>query len=295
MKNFNFKNNAKSNGQGAILMRAFSLILLLAAAALPYEAKAIGSDNEVSNDVTTYDLKLGDVAVTSENCNDIQFGQSRGKASYDAETNTLTLDGVSAMKKVLYSGIDGLKIKIKNSVRFSAGDGRVIVWQLNANTVIDGSDAERLNMSTLSVGENAEVAFRNFNDLTASAIRGVSGEAGEKLVFDNCNVKIILTLTNIASVTFENCGLPDGLTFDKDKHGIVTEEGNFVNAFHIRVYKEYDLWVCGERVTTKNYRDLSKVLGVKEGNIYFELDMGVLYLYSGCKIETPDGVPAIRL
>lgn len=294
MKNFNFKNNAKSNGQGAILMRAFSLILLLAAAALPYEAKAIGSDNEVSNDVTTYDLKLGDVAVTSENCNDIQFGQSRGKASYDAETNTLTLDGVSAMKKVLYSGIDGLKIKIKNRVRFSAGDGSVIVWQLNANTVIDGSDAERLNMSTLSVGENAEVVFRNFNYLTASAIRGVSGEAGEKLVFENCNVKIVLTLTNIASVTFENCGLPDGLTFDKDKHGIVYEGGDFVNGFRINVYKEYDLWVCGDRVTTKNYIDLSKVPGVKEGNIYFELDMGVLYLYSGCKIETPDGVPAIR-
>ena len=294
MKNFNFKNNAKSNGQGAILMRAFSLILLLAAAALPYEAKAIGSDNEVSNDVTTYDLKLGDVAVTSENCNDIQFGQSRGKASYDAETNTLTLDSVVAIKKVLYSGIDGLKIKIKNIVRFDAENGSVIVWQLNANTVIDGSEAESLNMLTLSVGENAEVVFRNFNDLCASAIRGVSGEVGEKLVFENSNVEIVLTLTNIASVTFENCGLPDGLTFDKDKHGIVYEGGDFVNGYHIRVYKEYDLWVCGERVTTKNYKDLSKVPGVKEGNIYFNLDREMLYLSSGCKIETPEGVPAIR-
>ena len=292
MNKFYLKNKEKSNAFHAASKRALLLMVLVAAAFLPEETKAAVAGSEVSNDVVTYDLKLGDVAVTSENCNDIQFEQHWGKASYDAETKTLTLDSLLAMKKVLYSGIDGLKIKIKHDVTIQGG-GSYIVLQLNANTVIDGSEAECLNMSTLSVGENTEVVFRNFNDFTASSIRGVSGEAGEKLVFDNCNADIITTLTNIASVTFENCGLPDGWSFDESRHGVVYGDGDFAEYFRIKVNKEYDLWVCGERVTTKNYSDLSKVPGVKEGYISFDGDNNVLYM-AGCKIETPDGVPAIR-
>lgn len=277
----------------AAFKRMLLLMVLIAAAFLPKEAKAVSSGNAVSNDVVTYDLKLGDVAVTSENCNDIQFGQLCGTASYDAATKTLTLDSVKSKKKVFYSGIDGLKVKIKVFAVFFMEDGSATSIELKGNTVFDGNEADYLNMSTLSIGENTEVKFYNFNTMYASSMRGVSGEAGEKLVFENCYAEIAGTIINIASMTFDNCFLVNGVHFDEAKHEVVNTDGSLCDGFNIEMYEEYDLWVCGERVTKKNCYDLSKVPGFKKGIIYYNGSVNELRL-SGCTIEAPEGVPAIR-
>ena len=286
MKNFSFKNKVKSNGPGAILMRAFSLILLFAAAVLPENAKAAEIGGAVSNDVVTYDLKLGDVAVTSENCNDIQIGQSSGTANYDAGTKTLTLDGIKTSNYKIYSKIDGLTIKIKGLNFISSID-------LEANTVIDCSEDANLDFTSLRIGERTEVVMRNFQWVYCTNIHGVSGEAGEKLVFENSRVTVQGSISQIASVTFVKCALSDGVVFDEAKHAIVNNNGDVAEEFAIEKCDIYDLWICGVQVTSLNCNKLSSLPGVKQGDIYYNQWSNSIEMQN-CRIESPEGIPAIR-
>ena len=292
MNNFYLKNKEKSNAFHAAFKRALLLMVLVAAAFLPEETKAAVAGSEVSNDVVTYDLKLGDVVVTSENCNDLQFGQSSGTANYDAGTKTLTLDGIGTSNHTIYSKIDGLTIKIKGAVIFSSSK-TINSLDLEANTVIDGSEDNYFAFQSLRIGERSEVVFRNFNDFTASSIRGVSGEAGEKLVFENCKVAVEGSISQIASMTFVKCALHGDVAFDEAKHAVANYNGDVAEFFIIEKCDVYDLWICGVQVTSLNSNDLSVLPGVKQGSIYYS-ELGNVLEVLDCRIESPEGIPAIR-
>ena len=313
MKNFNFKNNAKLAGHGAFLMRAFSLIFLLAAFC-PKETKAAAAFNKVqsagsavSNSVVTYDLQLCDVVVTSENCKDIQFGQEAGKASYDPETKTLLLDNISReiddeikSHRILINKIDGLTIKIKGTVwtgaRMPLTSGEEFcTFELDANTVIESVGTSYLVLCGLGIGENTEVVFRNIEYvqcLTDYGIRGVSGEAGEKLVLEHAAMYVYNSITNIASLELRNSELESGKTFDSQKHAVVSD-GEIAIGVRFNLLEEYDLWVAGNKVNIKNSTDLSQLPGVNCQSLRYDRAEKALYLEK-CTIEASEGEPAIR-
>ena len=292
MNNFYLKNNVNLTWHGAWLMRMLSLILLLAAVVVPTEAKVAAAGSEVSNEVVTYDLKLCNVVVTSENCNDIQFGQERGTASYDAETKTLTIDSVYVLSGKLYSEIDGLKIKIKGNVIWGINNSSISI-QLRANTIIDGSESTYFSFEMLSIGNNTEVVLRNFDNARCNYIYGASDVANIKLVVENSNLKVANLLTRIVSLTLNNCELPEGVVFNEARYTVLSENGEFVPGFAITKPKEYDLWICGVRVTNKNMNDLSKLPGVTKGAISYDEAENALILKQ-CSIESPEGVSVIR-
>ena len=313
MKNFSFKNKVKSNGPGAILMCALSLFFLLAVVC-PKETKAAAAFNKaqsagsaVSNSVVTYDLQLCDVVVTSENCNDIQFGQESGTASYDPDTKTLTLEDVSReisddikSHRILINKIDGLTIKIKGFVWTGArsdltSSEQFCTFELDANTVIESVGTSYLTICGVGIGKNTEVVFRNIENvqcLTEYGIRGVSGEDGEKLVLEHAGIYVSNSITNIASLELRNSELESGKTFDSQKHAVVCD-GEIANKIWFNVLEEYDLWVAGNRVNIKNCNALSHLPGVKSDSVWYDRYNKTLHLQK-CTIEAPQGEPAIR-
>lgn len=68
-----------------------------------------------------FDLWLGDTQVTADNCEEIP-SVTNGKASYDPDTHTLTLDNVTRIRgeyqnAILYSALDSLTIKFTGENR----------------------------------------------------------------------------------------------------------------------------------------------------------------------------------
>ena len=104
------------------LMKVLSVLLTVCVlfAALPLTVHA---------EPTAYDLWVGDTQVNAANCSDIP-SVTEGHASFDPETNTLTLNDVrkvysQTLKSVIYSKLDHLNIRLidKNSFDYYYFDG----------------------------------------------------------------------------------------------------------------------------------------------------------------------------
>lgn len=263
-------------------------VALLAAAFAPGHAMA-------EETVQQYALKLRDVQVTSENCSDIQFSQHRGKASYDPATKTLTLDNLYASDQnvpVIHNmGIDGLTIKCKGDITMYQ-DGGVL---LEANTTIEGSEADPSSFTYLHIGKGTKVTVANFLKLTVSlygtAVSGVTGTDGETLVIKNSNFATYGKIEKLAAFETDECDIGDGAAFDASLHAVATD-GEAASRVNVYKREAYDLWIAGVQVTSTNFDKLSQIPGVS-GNIYYEKGECMLYL-GNCSITPEPGVPAIR-
>ncbi len=267
-------------------------VALLAAALMPDSAMA-------GETVQTYALKLRGVQVTSENCSDIQFDQSRGKASYDPATKTLTLDNVDTnedSQPLIYNtGIDGLTIKCKRSLWLDSKEGGFL---LEANTTIDGSEAEVSYARYIRIGKGTTVTVANFDRITLgdsgsdeAAVSGVSGTDGETLVVRSSTFIAKGKIEKLAALETYDCDIADGAAFDASLHAVAAN-GEACSPVHIYKHKAFDLWIAGVQVTTSNSSSLSEIPGVS-GHLSFYKEENTLYM-NNCSITPEQGCVAIR-
>ncbi len=264
-------------------------VAVIAAALAPGRAMA-------EETVQQYALKLKDVQVTSQNCTDIQFGQHRGKASYDPATKTLTLDNIYATdseQPVVYNmGIDGLMIKCKREISLDGDTGGFLV---EANTTIDGAEASPSVATFLRIGKNTKATVANFSKFTFkskdASVSGVTGTEGETLVVSSCDFRARGRIEKLAALETDDCDIVDGAAFDATMHA-VTRDGEVAIDIDIYKYTEFDLWIAGVQVTTRNFTKLSEIPGVS-GVMYFDERENEIYLQD-CSITPAQGVAAIR-
>ncbi|MGP1420407.1 MAG: thiol-activated cytolysin family protein [Tannerella sp.] len=91
----------------------------------------------------SYDLRIVDTEVTSQNCNSISnFNGVSGRVSYDPNTKTLTLDNATIVatgnKYGIYSKIDGLTIRINGTCTITAKESPAIMLQESHTTITGG-------------------------------------------------------------------------------------------------------------------------------------------------------------
>lgn len=271
-------------------MRQLCIAVAVIAAALA-PGRALGEET-----VQQYALKLKDVQVTSQNCTDIQFGQHRGKASYDPATKTLTMDNIYATdseQPVVYNmGIDGLTIKCKREISLGGDTGGFLV---EANTTIDGAEASPSDAKFLRIGKNTKATVANFSKFTFksedASVSGVTGTEGETLVVSSCDFSARGRIEKLAALETNDCDMVDGSAFDATLHA-VTRNGEVASDIDIYKYTEFDLWIAGVQVTTRNFTKLSEIPGVS-GTMYFDDRENEIYLQN-CSITPAQGVAAIR-
>lgn len=264
-------------------------VAVLAAALAPSSALA-------EETVQQYALKLKDVQVTSQNCSDIQFDQHRGKASYDPTTKTLTLDNIYATddnQPVVHNmGIDGLTIKCKTAIIMEGDAGGFLI---EANTTIEGSEAEPSWATFLRIGKNTKVTMTDFSKFTFksedASVSGVTGTEGETLVVRSSYLSARGRIEKLAALETDDCDIVDGSAFDATLHA-VTRNGEVASDIDIYKYEEFDVWIAGVRVTTRNFNKLAEIPGVS-GTILFGIGETSIYM-DNCNITPAQGVAAIR-
>ena len=171
-----------------------------------------------STAVLKYDLKVGGVEVTSRNAGDITSDQiTSGKASYDPETYTLTLDNVvidgEGHTLLTYSTHPGLNIKLvgENSITNST-ISTVALWG-NSRIYGSGSLTLRAPESASSAGIFIYKESTLTIDETTIDARGGYGIEGQtclnsKLIINKSNVRAYgkkRSLAHFYSVTLNDC------------------------------------------------------------------------------------------
>ena len=189
-----------------------------------------------------YDLYVGGTQVNNANCKGIgskYITAGGGKAAtYDPETKTLTLDGITIdtgednVKGIWNHSVDGLTIDVASNSSFKKKLSAPTSILLGANTTIKGT-------GTLDL-----IAITSFNStiLTLKDIE-VNAESfiGAKSSDDGYNTQLLVDLTSpekritadevrgFGSLTLLNGTQilkPEGAYFDAEKHTVVNTAGN---------------------------------------------------------------------
>ena len=237
-----------------------------------------------------YKLYIAGVQISSDNCADLSAIEGvTGTASYDPETNTLTLDGASILNtkaengwgsaRGLYNITKGLTIKLigDNSIvsEQSGGiaNGESITFtgegSLKVTGTSTGKDSYRygiLNMGKITV-QNCS--------LEVSA--GLYGLKSGKWTFEKCNVRTQGGADGAsfgaldAEPTFTSCSItaPSNTQWVKNKsdlYNLCDAEGKTVSDL-VTITKEkelemYKLYIAGVQVSSDNCADLSAIEGV---------------------------------
>ncbi len=128
-----------------------------------------------------YDLYLGDTQITEDNRDDIP-SVTEGRASFDPDTCTLTLDSVSRITgqhndAILYSGLDHLTIELK-------GQNVLDSYIRNPNAYVSNWDYHR-DVGILARGEvcfigggDGSLAFKGFEQTILAESKPISIESG---------------------------------------------------------------------------------------------------------------------
>ena len=241
-----------------------------------------------------YGLKINEVDVTSENCNDLSVidGVS-GTVKYVPETKTLFLENATIAAKgnfhsIYNDTIEGLIINITGENRVTAENAAIL---LNYNsTIIKGGGI--LNIENNGAG----IYFLNSLVIDSCTVNvtgvwGIAGNVGEEetLTIRNANVTATGTdgsICDILSLTLDGCKIytPEGAAFDETLHAValngetVTDRVVITNdTTAIEKVVNYGLRIAGINVTDKNYNDLSEISGVS-GTVKYNPDTKTLTL-----------------
>ena len=218
---------------------------------------------------SVYDLKVAGTDVTEENCSDILGG---GEASYDPETNTLTIkknivcnaDNSEGAEPCITNRISGLTVKAENEVSLTRENFGAAIYAEKDITVtgkmnITGGAGIVVSNCTLTL-KDAELSI---NGNSGSAIvGGMPGrENSSKLIVDNSRLR--------ACGAEEGAVVGFGQGIELIDCGILTNEcvirdGSFAEMFddvpvlkvEITTSEIYDLVVGGVRVCEDNASDI---------------------------------------
>ena len=235
---------------------------------------------------TKYDLFICGTQVTSDHCGDLsKISGVEGTVKYDPNTQTLTLKDAELFPgrngNCIWSGIDGLTIKVSGTNRLTAIESSAII--VNAPTTITG-DGTLHAYSREGCGIYAKETDLTIKDCTVSAsgkwgITGYYNVSAKKLLIKNATVIAEGTYGSICDfkeITLEGCTItqPAGAV---NSQGAIRLNGEIVKSVVRIELTRYDLWICGTRVTAANYKDLSVIDGVK-GTVKYDPDSKTLTL-----------------
>ena len=146
----------------------------------------------------TYNIKIAGVSVTSENCNNLSVIKGvTGKAKYDNDSKTLTLDGATIHATSTHgieNRVDGLIIRVSNESSI-VSDKQTSIWNMDKEIRISGDGKLTLTGSSTASDDKYNKAVFNQGTITISncsveASGGSNGFYGGYWIFDNCNVRV---------------------------------------------------------------------------------------------------------
>ena len=255
--------------------------------AIVLNGEKVTSEVKIEPIVTKYDLIIAGHRVTSANCYDLTVipGVS-GRASYDPDSKTLTLEGAKLNAEgdnfCIWSKIDGLTITVIGTNELNAELSAAVEVYAPA-TITDGGtlNAESRSGCGIYAGEtNLTIKDCIVN---AKGKYGITGQVGskEKLLISNATVTAEGgdgSICDFKEITLEDCAItqPAGAVVDNSRGAIVLN-GEVVTSEVKIVQTKYDLFICDTQVTSDNCGDLSVIDGV-EGTVSYDPDSKTLTL-----------------
>ena len=265
-------------------MYAAVVALFVTAFALPQHVQA-----------ENYNLLIGGKRVTSENCGDLTaIDGVKGKAKYDPETNTLTLDNATITTTAekaagvgLWNSIKDLKVVLigENAITSEKSGGMVNYEKLTftgtGKLTITGAMSGNedycygiLNPSTVTV-----------DGCTLEISGGVNGITSGRWKFNKCNVRVKGNGTTKDEYKgsmgrlgyvpeFTDCKItaPAGAEWKELKKSGYTFQSLFANGKVVTDWvtikptaapENYNILIGGKKVTSENCGDLTAIEGVK--------------------------------
>lgn len=288
------KNNLLRN------MCAVIVALFVTAFALPQPMQA-----------ENYNLLIGGKRVTSENCGDLTAIEGvKGKASYDPTTNTLTLENATisstaekAAGVALWNSIKDLTIKlVGNNTITSEKSGAMVNYEKLTFT----GDGKLTITGAMSGNEDYCYGVLNPGTITVNGCSleisgGINGITSGRWKFNKCNVRIKGggtdkdefkgSMGRLGYVPeFTDCKIvsPEGTKWKELKKSGYTFQSLFgsndkVVTDWVTIKPEnatpenYNMLICGKRVTSENCGDLTVIDGVK-GKATFDAATNTLTL-----------------
>ena len=274
----------ESSPRGAAWMRMFFMLMLMvmsSAFAMAQEA---------------YGIKIAGVEVTSENCADLSVIEGvSGKVSFDAATNTLTLDNATIVnakeEAILNDRCEDLVIKVLGKNNITAADsagirlvGSTTILGVGASSMLNvKSDYSALAMCNvpLTIQNCQVIAVGNYgisgsgqydDELTIRKSYVVAMGAQGKLNADEDYGSI----AKIADLNLDGSyiTMPDGAKFDYNLGGVAVD-GWLTSGKVVIEPNGYGIKVAGEEVTNLNCKDLSVIDGV-EGKMSYNFNTNTL-------------------
>ena len=267
-----------------------------------------------------YNMLIAGKRVTSENCGDLTVIEGvKGKVKFDPATNTLTLENASIINKEekasgfgLWTSIKDLKIKLigENTITSEKRGGMV-----NYEKLTFTGEGKLTITGAMSGNEDYCYGFLNpgsvvVDGCTLEISGGVTGITSGRWKFNKCNVRIKGGGTtkdefkgSIGRVgyipEFTDCKIvtPTGTEWKKlDKSGYVYYSlfaNDKVVTDWVTIKPEnatpenYNMLICGKRVTSENCGDLTVIDGVK-GKAIFDAATNTLTLENATIAATGD-------
>lgn len=222
-----------------------------------------------------YKLYIAGIQVTSENAYNVTGNGITGSVSYDANIQTLTLDGVkidapNGSNAINNTGIRGLIIKlIGNNTVNAVGSNAGI--KLNGNTAIVGNGS-LVSVSNDNCGiliePNTTLSINNKAIVEAKGNYGITGKDGtknEKLMIEDAIVKAVGksgSIVDIKDLILDDCTItePQGAEFNQTTHAVEKDGSKVKTEIIIKkvsVLSKYKLYVAGIQVTSENTHNIT--------------------------------------
>ena len=242
-----------------------------------------------------YNLLIGGKRVTSENCGDLTaIDGVKGKAKYDPASNTLTLDNATITTTAekaagvgLWNSIKDLKVVLigENTITSEKSGGMVNYDKLTF------TGAGKLTITGAMSG-NEDYCYGILNPSTVTVdgctleiSGGVNGITSGRWKFNKCNVRVKGNGTTKDEYKgsmgrlgyvpeFTDCKItaPAGAEWKELKKSGYTFQSLFANGKVVTDWvtikpnaapENYNILICGKKITSENCGDLTAIEGVK--------------------------------
>ncbi len=246
-----------------------------------------------------YNLKICGVQVTDDNKGDLSGipGVTAGTISYNSDTKTLTLQGVtmgtSGTVACIYTTIDGMIIDVNGNNTLTGNGWAPVSCDASNSLTIMGSG--KLNISNAHKEQRAIYMRRGsltIKDCTITASGGRNAinlgewDSNAEITIDRANVTVSLnpdgdrhsTIVGFKKMNLKGCVIsqPTDVAYNtaenKRTFCYLASGDIFKGEVKITPGASYDLWICGVRVTDGNKNNLSVIPGVTGEVVYLSAD-----------------------
>lgn len=225
-------------------------------------------------------FKVAGVEVTDANSGNLTtIAGVEGKASYDPETQTLTLDNATittnAVAGIANEGATGLQVKLvgNNTITSASAAGMVIGRQTRIvgdgklKVTSTGTSAILMQGAPLSIEDCSVVAEGKYG------IYADKGDVKEVLTIRTASVEAqgaSGSIAGLSNLLLDRCIIsqPQGAAYDKALKGVAKDGGLVTDRVVIGIEK-YGLLIGGIEVTSANYDDIYLFPGVA-GSLHYD-------------------------